>query len=103
MLVDTGIDRYGDGTISKEELGLIADFAAESMDKIKTQADLSSFLAALVSRWPIFQNIVAIEKGVVKEASDKRVYSGALDLAKHGKIEEAVKLAKTATGNSAIN
>lgn len=103
QIVDTGIDRYGDGTISKEELGLIADFAVVGMNMIKTQGDLSNFLTSLVSRWPIFQNIATIEEAHVKEAADSQVYSGALALAKDGKIENAIRLAKTATANSAIN
>ena len=102
QIVDTGINKFEDGTITKEMLSQIADFTDEGMNKVKTQSDLSSFLSALASHWPIFQNIVTIEQGVVKEASDKKVYSGALDLAKHGKIEDAVKLAKSAT-NSTIN
>ncbi|MEK9176303.1 MAG: hypothetical protein AAB520_02550 [Patescibacteria group bacterium] len=103
QIVDMGIDKYGDGTISKEELSKIADFVVEGMEKVKTQQDLSEFLAFLASRWSFFQNLVTIEQGAVKEASDKQVYTGALDLAKHGRIDEAVKLAKTATTKSVIN
>lgn len=102
QIVDATLNEFEKGNFTEDQMREIADFTVSAMKNVQSVQDIYNFLQLLSSRWPIFQNLVTIEGGVMKEASDKQVYSGVLDLAKHGNIEEAVKLAKTAT-NSVIN
>jgi hypothetical protein len=102
MIVDGTLGEFEKGKFTEAQMKEIADFTVVGMKNTKSLQDIYSFLKLLSSRWPIFQNLVTIEEGAMKEASDKKVYSNVLDLAKHGKIDEAVMLSKTAT-NSVIN
>ena len=75
----------------------MADFTVEGMKKVNNRVDLTNFLKNLSEKWPIFTNIAIIEEGNYKEMVEDEVYSGVLTLAAHGKIDSAIKLAKTMT------
>lgn len=83
--------------LSKDELPKIADFVLERIDSVKNHDGMVAFLDELSSTWPIFINIASIEKGEVKEKVEDEVTEGVLTLAKSGKIDEAIDLAKTMT------
>lgn len=85
------------GILKEEELPSIADFVLSKIDNIKNHYELDTFLTGLSSKWPIFSNINKIQQGEVREAEDKEETQGILTLLKHGKIEQALNLAKHAT------
>lgn len=96
-IVDKALSEYGKEIITKEQLKQIADFTVDGMNKIQTHAHLVSFLDALSKHWTFFQGIAMVEVGEHRDMQEDEVHSGVLTLAKHGKIDEAIKLAKTMT------
>lgn len=85
------------GFLKEEELPLIGQFVLEKIDLLKNQQELIAFLGELSSKWPIFENIKKIEEGRVREKEEDEVAEGVLTLLKHGKIENALNLAKNIT------
>lgn len=96
-IVEVVIAELKGNNLEQSELPLIADFVLEKIDKIEKQDELLNFLQELSSRWPIFSKIEALEKGKVKDSEEDQVTRNVLNLAKTGKIEEAIDLAKTMT------
>lgn len=86
-----------EGLIQEEDLSPIGKFVLEKIDIIQTEEQMVAFLTELAQKWPLFSNILTIEKGKVTENSESQVAQNVLDLAKEGKIDQAVDLAKTAT------
>ena len=93
-VVASGIEK---GILKEEELPIIAEFVLNKIDNIKNHYELDPFLTELSSRWPIFSNINKIQEGEVREMEDKEEAQGVLTLLKHGKIDQALSLAKHAT------
>lgn len=59
------------------------------------------FLRDLSSKWSIFTKLLVLESGEVKEKTEDKVAEDVLKMAKEGKIDEAIGLAKTMTENPA--
>jgi hypothetical protein len=97
QIVDIAISQFEQNKLTNEDLITIADFTVEGLKNVSSQGDLNGFLTSLANRWSFFTNIATIEEGASKTAVENEVYNGVLALAKHGKIDEAVKLAKTVT------
>ena len=81
--------------LGQEELPVIATFVLDKIDTIKTQDELAVFLAELSGKYPIFKNIAIVEKGILNHEKENVVVKDMLNLAKNGKIDEAIQLAKT--------
>lgn len=96
-IVETIALSLENNTLQQNELSDIASFVLDRMDQVKNHEELILFLSELSSKWPIFGQIEAIEKGEVKEQKEEQAFQNVLDLAKSGKIDEAVNLAKEAT------
>ncbi len=96
-MVDLMLDQMAEGKLTDNQAQSISRYCEESLKNVKNKQHLSEFLSVLVSKYPFFQSIQASEQGKVDEAVDKEVHEGALVLAQHGKIEEAIKLTQTAT------
>lgn len=99
-LVETmlaGLDRE---EITQEDLPVIATFILDRIDTITSQDDLMQFLRDIAAQWQIFSRILVLESGELKEQKEGQVAQGVLSLAKVGKIEEAISLAKTMTNTT---
>jgi hypothetical protein len=94
-IVDVGISELRQSRIKKEELKEIADFTLAQMPFIKTRMDMNKFLEELALKWPIFKEIASMERGEFTKMVENEVYSGALTLLKHGKIDSAIKLTES--------
>ena len=94
-IVDVGISELRGSRITKEDLKKIADFTLSKMPAVSTRMDLNNFLEELALNWPIFKGIASIEKGELTKMVETEVYSGALTLLKHGKIDRAIKLTES--------
>lgn len=97
-IVESIISGLENNLLTKEELPVTADFVLERMDKIASHEELINFVSELSSRWTVFANIAKLEQGEVKEQKEDKITQEVLQLAKSGQIDEAVDLAKTATG-----
>ena len=64
-----------------------------------TYTQLIEFLEELVIQWPFFEHILAVEKGEERNMAEHEVAEGVAMLAKEGKIDTALSLAKTMTKN----
>ena len=96
-IVDKALTEYGNGRLARDELKEIANFTVEGIKKVNNRLDLASFLKALSAKWQIFENIAIIEEGNYRQEVEDEVYSGVLTLAQQGKVDSAIKLAKTMT------
>lgn len=86
-----------EGTIQDQDLSPIGKFVLEKIDTLQTEELMVVFLTELSQKWSLFSNILTIEKGKVTDQTENQVAQDVLGLAKEGKIDEAVDLAKTAT------
>ncbi|GEM_PF-2606300 len=89
------IDIYESGKISQEQIAATATYLNSELEKINSKSDLSSFLETVAARWPALSEVVMNEKADSSESADHELYSGVLALAQNGKIDKAIKLAKT--------
>lgn len=89
------------GGLKDTDVPAVSDFALAEIKKVVKHQDLINFLAKLSSKWPIFDQLVAIEKGKLDENVEDEVFEGVLLLSKNGKLDEAIKLAKSVTEKNA--
>lgn len=97
-IADLIIAGLKDGTILEDDLFPIANFVLEKIDTLATEEQMVVFLSELVQKWPVFLKIHAHEKGKVLEQTENIAAQNVMDLAKEGKIDQAVDLAKSVTG-----
>lgn len=86
--------------ISEEDLPDISDYVLSKIDYVQNHEQLMNFLRELSSKWKVFSPILVIESGEAREKKENAVGQEVLNLAKSGKIEEALNLAKTVTGGT---
>lgn len=96
-LVECIVLALENNSLQESELPQIANLILDKIDNIKTQTELISLLEELSSRWPIFKNIELLENGELKEQKENVAIQDVLELAKSGKIDDAIDLAKLAT------
>ena len=96
-IITKAIDEYGKKTVTRDTLIQIADFVIEGLKKMRTTSDLSQFLSSISAKWPFFKNIATTHGAGKQTLAESEALTGALVLAQHGKVDEAIKLAKTAT------
>lgn len=96
-ILDTLIASLENKNINTDELPKIGKFFSESMEVIEGEQELDEFYAELAREWPIFSNLKTITAGTAKEKVEDEIASGVMELVKHGKINEALSLAKKGT------
>ena len=91
--------------ITVSDLPELSSYLLENIEHITTQEQLTAFLSDISSKWQIFVGIQAGESIPIENSvEDKnKTIQDVTDLAKDGKIDEAIDLAKTATGTQNIN
>lgn len=89
------IDVFEKGNLKIEEVSEIAGRLNDEIEKINNTTELRVFLDTVSARWPVLSEVVTKEKAVTSEEKDSEVYSGVLALAQNGKIDKAIKLAKS--------
>ena len=83
--------------VTEAELPDIADFVITHIDAAQNHEQMIKFLDELSQKWPFFEGLEQIERGEVTEAKEDQVEQEVLNLAKSGKVTEAINLAKTVT------
>lgn len=96
-IVELVINGLKEGSLPEDDLSPIANFVLEKIDTLQTEEQMVAFLAELAQKWPIFSNIHILEKGKVIEKTENQAAQNVLELAKEGKIDQAVDLAKSVT------
>ena len=82
-----------------EEIKEMSTFVLEKVDSAKDNNELIAVLDELSKKWPFFENIEQLERGIVGDVHEDIVTNNVLELAKNGNIEEAIAMAKTVTDN----
>lgn len=85
--------------VSDDELGDLGKFVLEKLEVSKDHNQLVSVISEMSNKWPFLKNIENLEKGEVKEEAEDKGEKDVLNLAKSGKVEEAINLAKQITEN----
>lgn len=96
-IVTTMIHAAQTNIIKEDELPVISNMVLQKIEGVYDQITLQEFLKDLASRWPIFKPLLLLEIKDMKEKVEDEVAEGVLLLAKYGKIENAIQLAKSAT------
>ncbi len=96
-IVESVVISLENGNLKEDDLPEIGKFVLDRVDLLKSHQDLADFLAELSSKWPIFLNIAKIEKGELKEKAEEKTANEVLNLLQHGKIDDALSLAKSET------
>lgn len=96
-IVEILLDQMAQGKLNDDQAKAISVWAEASMKNVQNKQHLSEFLAVLCGKYPFFESVKVIEQGKVDDLVDQEIHDGAIALAQHGKIEEAIKLTKTAT------
>lgn len=96
-IVDRILTGLENGNLTEEELKPIADFVLGRIDEFQTEDELIPFLLELAQKWSVFSNIHIQEKGEIIANKETQASQDVLDLAKSGKLDEALNLAKRVT------
>lgn len=99
QLTKTMLDSVEEKKLTEGEMSVISGYILDSIDNIKTHQDLTNFLYELSWRWPIFKQVLKVEKGVEKESKDDEKAETIQGLIKENKIEEAIDAAQSATSS----
>ncbi|MBI2032060.1 MAG: hypothetical protein HYV38_02675 [Candidatus Levybacteria bacterium] len=94
LILERLLTEWEEGSISEAESAEIANFVLDELDFVYTEEDLMFFLQDLTSKWKFFANILSIETGKHSEQESSELAKDALQLAREGKIDDALSLAK---------
>lgn len=83
--------------ISQEEAANISSYILENIDKVEDNVQLVDFLTDLSQKWPIFSSILTTEQAEATQDKAKEAVEQVSGLIKENKIDEAIKVAETAT------
>jgi len=100
-IVDTLIGSLDKEMIETTEVPHVASYVLDNLYGVTTHDELMQFLRDVSAKWPIFTNLLVVKYGQINQAEENKAASNVLQLAKSGKIEEAVDLAKQAMSSSA--
>lgn len=98
-IVDRLISALNIDKITELDSSNIAKFVLERIDTIKNEGEMIQFLQQLADSWNIFIPIITMEEHESKRRIENEVAEGVLLLAQHGKVENAIKLAKSVTNS----
>ena len=84
-------------TLQEYELGKIVDFYGARIDASQTEEDIQNFIFDFVEKWPVFAALKTTEHNNNVQKTEEEITQDVLSLAKEGRLEEAVGLAKTVT------
>ncbi|MCL5970765.1 MAG: hypothetical protein M1450_04690 [Patescibacteria group bacterium] len=98
-IVGTIITGLEQNTLPNSEFEKVASFILDKMKNVKTHEELVLFLRDLSSKWSIFTSLLVIESGELKEEMEEKAADKVLSLAKEGKVEDALSLAKQANNS----
>lgn len=96
-VVDTLVASLDKEAISEQELPTIADYVLTHIDNLKTKDEIMPFLRQLSEKWRIFTPLLVMHSGEIKEKQEGKVAKDVLSLAQLGRLDQAIKLAKTMT------
>ncbi len=88
-------------TITEEDMSIMSGYVLDHVDQVTNYQTTMAFLTDISTRWKIFEPLLQMEKSEMKDKIEDEVADGVLLLARHGKIENAIKLAQSMTNSQA--
>lgn len=95
-LVEIIIKALEQGDLKADEFPVVSSFILDKIKEANNHDSLMQFLRELSGKWRIFTPALVLESGEIKEGQKNEVAQNVLNLARSGKIDEALNLAKTA-------
>lgn len=92
-------EALGDGEVSQEEAGKISSYILDNIDKVEDNVGLVDFLAGLSQKWPIFSSILIENQAESTKEKEQEAVGQVSALVKENKIDEAIRVAETATAS----
>jgi uncharacterized protein YdaT len=83
--------------IKETDVPPIVTFYGEKIDNAQSEEDLQAFISEFVQKWPVFNALKIPADQNATEKNEQQITQNVVNLAKEGKLEEAVDLAKTVT------
>lgn len=96
-IVDTMLNKLEKEELTEDEMSIISAYVLDHVDNVKDNRTAIEFLEALAEKWDIFSTLLKIERAEMKGKVEAEVADGVLLLLQHGKLDNAIKLAKSAT------
>ena len=100
QIVNMLIDALEKKEITEETMSVISGYVLDHVTTVIDNKSAILFLEALVEQWKMFEPLLIMEKSVVQKQIEDEVADGVLLLLQHGKLDSAIKLAKSATSNT---
>lgn len=101
-VIMTSLSAFEKKEVTRDDLSEIAKLVLAATEDMTLHSELTSMLQVLSSKWPIFSNLLVIEKGKELEEHKQAAITNILSLTKEGKIQDAISAAKTFTSTPAI-
>ncbi len=98
MIVDAILMGLEKKQVTEADLPKIADYVLKNIEPIASEDQLFAFLDELSLRWPIFENIRQVERGIINQFLEKQLAQQALKLIQSGKFTAATATSAQATG-----
>lgn len=96
-IVNLLIDALDKGEITEETMSVISGYVLDHVTSVTDNRSAITFLEELTGQWKIFTPILTMEKSVLQGQVEDEVADGVLLLLQYGKLDSAIKLAKSAT------
>lgn len=77
----------------------IAEYVLDNVEKLQSELDVHKLYESLAELWPFLDVLMSDQSNENREKIESEATEGALALLQHGKVEEAITLAKSATGS----
>lgn len=77
----------------------IAEYVLDNVEKLQSEAEIAGFYKELAELWPFLDVLSEEQSFENQEKIESEATEGALALLQHGKVEEAIAVAKAATNS----
>lgn len=101
-IITMTVKAYEQNEVSEAEMSEIAKLVLAATEHMTLHSELTTMLQALAAKWPMFSNLLTIERGKELEEHKEEAINNVLSLTKEGKIQDAISAAKTFTSTTAI-
>lgn len=96
-IVNLLIDALEAEKITEETMSTISGYVLDNVTGVTDNKSAITFLEDLTKQWDMFKPLLTLEKSILQEQIEDEVADGVLLLLEHGKLDSAIKLAKSAT------
>lgn len=96
-LVKTLANALKEGKIDERETAKASSFLLSELDNIQSHEQIITFLTQLTVKWPIFENVLVMEKSYVADKVEDQKVAQMEKLIKENKLNDALQIGKAQT------